>query len=97
MGPFSFIDSPPPPGATEDAMDSSEDHSSSAPDVSTFTLPVPADRRGLYARLSNALAQWRARSRSRRLLAELDEHMLRDIGIDPARAWQETGKWFWQP
>ena len=77
-------------------MDSSEDHSSSVPDVPVAALPVPADRDGLYARLSRALAQWQARSRSRRLLAALDEHMLRDIGIDPARVWQETDKWFWQ-
>ena len=78
-------------------MDSSEDHLSSVPDVPVASLPMPADRHGLYARLCRALAQWRARARSRHLLAELDEHMLRDIGIDPARVWQETGKWFWQP
>ncbi|HEX6840346.1 MAG TPA: DUF1127 domain-containing protein [Stellaceae bacterium] len=77
-------------------MDSSEDDLSSVPDVAAAGLPVPADRDGLYARLSSALAQWQARSRSRRLLAALDEHMLRDIGIDPARVWQETEKWFWQ-
>jgi uncharacterized protein YjiS (DUF1127 family) len=31
------------------------------------------------------------------LLAQFDEHMLRDIGIDPAQAWRETSKGFWQP
>ncbi len=42
-------------------------------------------------------AEWRARVRSRRRLAQLDDRMLRDIGIDRARVWQETRKWFWQP
>jgi uncharacterized protein YjiS (DUF1127 family) len=80
----------------EDAMDSSEDHSC-MPDVSVAGFPAPAKQRGLSARLVSALAHWRGRSRSRRLLAQLDEHMLRDIGIDPAQVWRETGKWFWQP
>ena len=77
-------------------MESSDDCPSSvAPD-----LPVPdapAYRIGRCARLRLSLAAWRERDRSRRLLAQLDEHMLRDIGIDPARVWLETGKWFWQP
>ena len=77
-------------------MDSSEDYSSGGPAVPA-SLPEPADRHGLYPRLCRAFARWQARSPSRRLLAELDEHMLRDIGINPARVWQETGKWFWQP
>jgi uncharacterized protein YjiS (DUF1127 family) len=77
-------------------MASSEDQSSIVSDLPATGLPVPIDRWRLYARLMGALAQWQARSRGRRLLAELDEHMLRDIGIDPGRAWQETGKWFWQ-
>jgi len=80
----------------EDAMDSSEDHSS-MPDVSVAGFPAPAERRGLSARLARALAHWRGPSRSRRLLAEFDEHVLRDIGINPAQVWRETGKWFWQP
>ena len=77
-------------------MASSEDQSSIVPDLSAAGLPVPVGRWSLYLRLTRALAQWQARSRSRRLLAELDEHMLRDIGIDPALAWQEIGKCFWQ-
>jgi uncharacterized protein YjiS (DUF1127 family) len=78
-------------------MASNGDDSSIAADIAAAGLPVPAGRHSVYARLCRALAQWRARGRSRRLLAALDEHMLRDIGIDPARVWQETGKWFWQP
>ena len=75
----------------------STDHSSAAPDVPAAGVSAPASRRSLYARLRGAAAGWRARARGRRLLAQLDEHLLRDIGIDRARVWQETGKWFWQP
>ena len=78
-------------------MHSSEDHPSSVPDVPAGGLPQPVARLRIAARLRRAVAEWQARARSRRLLAELDEHMLRDIGVDPARVWQETGKWFWQP
>ncbi len=41
--------------------------------------------------------EWLARARSRQRLARLDDRMLRDIGIDRARVWRETRKWFWQP
>lgn len=37
------------------------------------------------------------RSRQRRRLAEMDDRMLRDIGITRAEAGSETQKWFWQP
>jgi uncharacterized protein YjiS (DUF1127 family) len=36
-----------------------------------------------------------ARQRSRRILAELDERMLRDVGITRADAMQEAVKPFW--
>jgi uncharacterized protein YjiS (DUF1127 family) len=78
-------------------MDSSDDDSSSVPDVPVASLRLPITGRSFTARLRRAIADWQARARSRRLLAELDEHMLRDIGIAPAQVWQETGKWFWQP
>lgn len=78
-------------------MASSEDHSSTVPNAAPARASAPASRRGLYAGLRHAIAEWRARVHGRRLVAQLDDHMLRDIGIDPARVWQETGKWFWQP
>jgi hypothetical protein len=33
----------------------------------------------------------------RRRLAELDDHMLRDIGVTRADAWAEAEKPFWRP
>ena len=37
------------------------------------------------------------RARQRRRLLELDERMLRDIGLSRAAAWAEAQKRFWQP
>ncbi|HWG79218.1 MAG TPA: DUF1127 domain-containing protein [Stellaceae bacterium] len=78
-------------------MDSSEDDSSSLLDAPAAGLAPRLAGLSLAARLRRAVARWQARIRSRRLLARLDQRMLRDIGIDRARVWQETGKWFWQP
>ena len=38
---------------------------------------------------------WIERSRNRRALAKLDDHLLRDIGISRARAEREAAKPFW--
>lgn len=42
------------------------------------------------------IATWRQRSRARRDLARLDPHILRDVGIDPARAAFEAAQPFWR-
>lgn len=49
--------------------------------------------------LSNALSQYqtyRARARQRAQLAQLPEHLLKDIGISKTDALQEANKPFWQ-
>jgi uncharacterized protein YjiS (DUF1127 family) len=40
---------------------------------------------------------WRERSRQRRHLGELSDHMLRDIGLSRADVWSECTKPFWRP
>lgn len=42
------------------------------------------------------LGAWRSRSRERRMLTQLDDRMLRDIGISRSQAMHESGKSFWQ-
>jgi uncharacterized protein YjiS (DUF1127 family) len=37
------------------------------------------------------------RSRQRRALAELDERLLRDIGLTRDEAWRECANPFWRP
>ena len=40
---------------------------------------------------------WRERTRGRRLLGELDDRMLRDVGLSRADVDRECVKHFWQP
>jgi uncharacterized protein YjiS (DUF1127 family) len=50
--------------------------------------------------LSSTIGLWSARSRQRRALghlAELNSHLLNDIGVTPDEALREAAKWFWQP
>lgn len=42
------------------------------------------------------LKLWYERHRQRRRLAQLDERLLRDIGIDRAEAMREVSKAFWE-
>lgn len=42
------------------------------------------------------LARWHSRSRSRRALARLDDHMLRDIGLSEQSRAHEADKPFWR-
>jgi len=45
------------------------------------------------------MRKWIARARQRRALAEiaeLNDHLLKDIGLTRDQALREAGKWFWQ-
>jgi uncharacterized protein YjiS (DUF1127 family) len=46
--------------------------------------------------VSNVLMRWLDASRSRQTLDELDDHLLRDIGLTRAEARRESAKFFWQ-
>ncbi len=43
------------------------------------------------------LREWRRRRRSRTFLSQLDDHILKDIGITYAEAEREANKPFWLP
>ncbi|MHA7867197.1 MAG: DUF1127 domain-containing protein [Salipiger thiooxidans] len=47
-------------------------------------------------RIAVALAQWSERRRTRRALLQLDEHLLRDIGVERHVAFKEARRMFWQ-
>jgi uncharacterized protein YjiS (DUF1127 family) len=66
-------------------------------------LPRCGTRISLLRRVDQALATafdrflvWQDRVRSRRMLRGLDDHMLRDIGIDRSTAEQEGSMPFWR-
>lgn len=51
--------------------------------------------RDTLGRLARKLALWFTRYQQRRVLRELDAHLLRDIGITPEQARREAAKPFW--
>jgi uncharacterized protein YjiS (DUF1127 family) len=52
--------------------------------------------RGIAELINDTLALWDLRARSRRDLARMDEHLLRDVGLDPLEARREANKPFWR-
>ena len=52
---------------------------------------------GRLAAVVEQVLAWHDRARQRRRLAELSDHMLRDIGLTRADAWAEVDKPFWRP
>jgi uncharacterized protein YjiS (DUF1127 family) len=51
----------------------------------------------LLVRLVDTVFAWHERAHSRRMLAGLDNRMLRDIGISSGVAAEEADKPFWRP
>ncbi len=47
-------------------------------------------------RLTDTVAMWQERSRSRRALAQLTSHQLSDIGVNRLDAIREASKPFWR-
>ncbi|MBX6369133.1 MAG: DUF1127 domain-containing protein [Rhodospirillales bacterium] len=52
--------------------------------------------RDLPLRAVATLLRWHERSRQRAMLARLDEHLLRDIGLSRAEVEEELRKPFWR-
>jgi uncharacterized protein YjiS (DUF1127 family) len=52
-------------------------------------------REALPVRLWNTVVRWAGRARQRRDLAELDAHLLKDIGVTAGEARREAAKPFW--
>ncbi|MEE9596905.1 MAG: DUF1127 domain-containing protein [Acidiferrobacterales bacterium] len=50
----------------------------------------------LWRRAVNPVGMWNDRSRQRRHLLELSDHLLRDIGVTRAEVEAEAGKPFWR-
>jgi uncharacterized protein YjiS (DUF1127 family) len=75
-------------------------------DCSSAVLEFPSSRGGISSRTGSAsgliermlaaLGEWRRRIRARQELSELDDYLLRDIGLSRSQASFESGKFFWQ-
>lgn len=60
------------------------------------TAPAQDGSPAVRGSQGTTLSLWWMRSRTRACMAELDERMLRDLGIGYYDAWRESRKWFWQ-
>ena len=70
-------------------------------------MTVLAQRRGVVtgygsiwcrlAHVAGIVRLWRARSRGRRRLSELNDAALKDIGVSRVDAWAEVNTPFWRP
>jgi uncharacterized protein YjiS (DUF1127 family) len=70
------------------------------PEAAVPNRPVEAPRarwRVILGSIVATLREWRRRSMARRELANFDERMLRDIGIDPSIVAYEMYQSFWRP
>lgn len=52
--------------------------------------------RALLIAVDRTLAEWHFRVESRKELARLDRHVLRDVGLDPMEVHREVHKPFWR-
>jgi uncharacterized protein YjiS (DUF1127 family) len=65
-------------------------------------MPAPPNARGsaasprLLTNLMSKVVQWQERARSRHLLQQLDDRMLRDVGLSRSDVDRECAKHFWQ-
>lgn len=66
------------------------------PRSSSLSLPHQSGRTGLMAQFRAVLVTALTRRRDRAMLARLDAHLLRDIGVDPAEAFAEARKPCWR-
>lgn len=56
-------------------------------------LPVMAN---IALRTAVVLVKWSERRRTRKALAQLDDHMLQDVGLERHVAYAEARRMFWQ-
>jgi uncharacterized protein YjiS (DUF1127 family) len=63
---------------------------------SHISQATDSDRRPLVRTVRKTLSSWFRRARTRRALAELDAHLLDDIGLDPQCRARECAKRFWE-
>jgi len=65
-------------------------------DISAKTFAVIERVEEFSNKTTDIVRTWVRRSNDRRALARMNEHMLKDIGLNPFEVNQEVGKYFWQ-
>ncbi len=65
--------------------------------ASSKSLRAFGQIRRIVVKVLNTIIIWQERSGQRHALSELNEHMLKDIGVSRADAYKEIRKPFWLP
>jgi uncharacterized protein YjiS (DUF1127 family) len=65
--------------------------------VTAPTASVPSTEARQFGSFLALAATWWERRSSRQALAELDDRLLRDIGLSPSEAVAESAMAFWRP
>jgi len=65
-------------------------------DIAALSFAAIERIEGFAATVNGGIKLWVRRSNERRLLGQMNHHMLDDIGLTTADVDDETGKYFWQ-
>ena len=65
-------------------------------DIAALTFAAVERIEGFAATVQGAIRLWVRRSNERRLLSQMNQHLLDDIGLSIADVERETSKFFWQ-
>jgi uncharacterized protein YjiS (DUF1127 family) len=65
-------------------------------DIAALTFAAVERIEGFAATVQGAIRLWVRRSHERRLLSQMNQHLLDDIGLSIADVERETAKFFWQ-
>jgi len=65
-------------------------------DIAALTFAAIERIEGFAASVSGAIKLWVRRSNERRLLGQMNQRMLNDIGLTVADVEKEAAKFFWQ-
>ena len=65
-------------------------------DIAALTFAAIERIEGFAASVSGAIKLWVRRSNERRLLGQMNQRMLNDIGLTVADVERESAKFFWQ-
>ncbi len=65
-------------------------------DIAALVFAAVERVEGFAANLGGTLRLWVRRSNERRLLAQMNAHLLDDIGLTPGDVDLEVAKYFWQ-
>jgi uncharacterized protein YjiS (DUF1127 family) len=65
-------------------------------DIAALTFAAVERIEGFAAKITQGPRLWVRRSHERRLLSQMNLHMIEDIGLTVADVDREVGKFFWQ-